>query len=217
MGELNHCCVTGNTRVWTVEGIKTFKELAESNDDVNVYCLDGDGNLKISKMFHPRISGYNIKIVKITLEDGTVLNASYNHMFLTKDGYVSAEDLFEDDEIVVLKDELNVPTEIDEYDKKFTDCVGTKKGTLIKTCEVTGNEFECSWEEREICSKDGYEPDMYNIRTSINTMSDNYEYLSIVSVEFNDVSENVYNGTVAVYHNYFTVDEKTGMKINQFN
>ena len=211
------CCVTGNTKLGTVDGVKTFKELADSNDDVNVYCLDVDGNIKVSKMFHPRISGYNIKLAKITLEDGTVLTTSLNHMFLTKDGYVSAEDIFESDKIIVLNDGLFLPTEIDEKDKPFTEYTGTKKGTVIKRCEVSGKEFECDWEEREICSENGYEADLYNIKTHICTQNTNYKYLTVKSVEFPELPENVYNGTVAIYHNYFTIDENTGVKVNQFN
>ena len=55
MNKLNPC-VTGSTRVWTVDGMKSFQDLAAADDDVLVYCLDGDGNIKISKMFHPSLS-----------------------------------------------------------------------------------------------------------------------------------------------------------------
>ena len=48
MKKLNPC-VTGDTKVWTVEGAKSFKDLANANEDVDVYCLDGDGNIKVSK------------------------------------------------------------------------------------------------------------------------------------------------------------------------
>jgi len=224
MNELNStisnvsgCCVTGETKLMTVDGIKTFKELADINDDVNVYCLDVDGNLKVSKMFHPRLSGYNIEVMKVVLDDDTELNVTTNHMFLTKNGYVMAGDLYEDDEIVVIKYTAELPTDIDEKDKQFTEYTGTKKGTVIKKCEVSGDEFECIWEEREVCSKNGYEADLYNIKTKISTVSDNYEYKTVKSVEFPGRRENVYNGTVAVYHNYFTIDEKTGTIVNQFN
>ena len=48
------------------------------------------------------------------------------------------------------------------------------------------------------------------------TSSENYEYVKVKSVEFFG-RENVYNGTVAVYHNYFTVDENTNTIINQMD
>lgn len=216
MKKLNPC-VTGSTKVWTLDGVKTFGELAEANEDVKVYCLDGDGNVKVSKMFHPRITGYNIELVKITLDDGTVLNTTFNHRFLTTDGYTAAEDLFEGDQLITLKKDITLPADIDEKDIEFTEYTGTKKGTVIKKCEVSGEEFECVWDEREVCTREGYEADLYNIKSNVATKSDNYEYKTVTKVEFPVERENVYNGTVAVYHNYFTVDDNTGTIINQLN
>ena len=218
MKKLNPC-VTGDTKVWTVEGAKSFKDLANANEDVDVYCLDGDGNIKMSKMFHPRVSGYNIGLVKITLDDGTVLKVTSNHMFLTSEGYVSAEDLFEGDDIITLKSNVSLPETIDEKDKPFTEYTGTKKGTVIKKCEVSGEEFECTWDEREVCTMEGYDTELYNnIKLeNVCTSSDIYEYMTVKDVEFLSERENVYNGTVAVYHNYFTVDENTNTIVNQLN
>ena len=213
---INACCVTGNTKLWTVDGIKSFKELADTEEDVNVYCLDIDGNIKMSKMFHPRITGYNIEFLRVTLDDGTELNVTENHMVLTRRGYVMAGDLEEGDEVVKIKPAASLPADISETDKRFTEYEGTKKGTVIKRCEVTGDEFECVWEERELCTKTGYEADLFNMKKDVITSSDNYEYVKVENVEFFG-RENVYNGTVAVYHNYFTVDENTNTIINQMN
>ena len=216
MNKLNPC-VTGSTRVWTVDGMKSFQDLAAADDDVLVYCLDGDGNIKISKMFHPRLSGYSIEVMKVYLTDGTELNVTLNHMILTRNGYVMAGDLVEGDEIIAIKKNVVLPADVEENDKRFTEYTGTKKGTVIKTCEVTGKEFECVWDEREVCTIDGYEADLYNIKSQVSTQSPNYEYKTIESVEFPETRTNVYNGTVAVYHNYFTVDEKTNTIVNQLN
>ena len=216
MNKLNPC-VTGSTRVWTVDGMKSFQELAAADEDVLVYCLDADGNIKISKMFHPRLSGYSIEVMKVYLTDGTELNVTLNHMLLTKNGYVMAGDLVEGDEIVAIKKDVVLPSDVDEKDSRFTEYTGTKKGTVIKTCEVTGEEFECVWDEREVCTIDGYEADLYNIKSQVSTKSVNYVYKKVESVEFPESRTNVYNGTVAVYHNYFTVDEKTNTIVNQLN
>ena len=170
-------------------------------------------------MFHPRVSGYNVELVKITLTDGTVLKATVNHMFLTDDGYVMAGDLFDGYKIVTInKNNVILPSDIDEEDKQFTEYTGTKKGTVIKKCEVSGEEFECIWDEREICTREGYEADLYNIKLhKVCTSSNNYEYVTVEDVEFLDKREDVYNGTVAIYHNYFTVDENTNTIVNQLN
>ena len=216
MNKLNPC-VSGSTKVWTVDGVKSIQDLAAADEDVLVYCLDVDGNIKVSKMFHPRLSGYSIEVMKVFLTDGTELNVTLNHMILTKEGYVMAGDLYEGDEIVTIKKNVALPTEIEENDKRFTEYTGTKKGTIIKTCEVTGEEFECVWDEREVCTIDGYEADLYNIKSQVSTTSNNYEYKTVERVEFPESKTNVYNGTVAVYHNYFTVDEKTNTIVNQLN
>lgn len=216
MNKLNPC-VTGSTKVWTVNGIKSFQDLAAADEDVLVYCLDVDGNIKVSKMFHPRLTGYSIEVMKVYLTDGTELNVTLNHMILTKRGYVMAGDLEEGDEIVTIKKNVALPTKIEENDKRFTEYTGTKKGTVIKTCEITGKEFECVWDEREVCTIDGYEADLYNIKSQVSTKSNNYEYKTVDRVEFPESKTNVYNGTVAVYHNYFTVDENTNTIVNQLN
>lgn len=211
-------CVTGDTKLWTIEGLKSFKELADTGDDVDVYCLDDEGNIKMSKMFHPRLSGYNMTIMKITLEDGTILKVTPNHMFLTDEGYVHAGDLYEGYKLVTIKNNVALPSDIDEEDKQFTEYTGTKKGTIIKKCEVSGEEFECIWDEREVCTREGYEADLYNIKLSkVCTSSDNYVFKTVESVRTLDKKENVYNGTVAIYHNYFTVDENTNTIVNQLN
>ena len=211
-------CVSGDTKVWTLEGIKSFKELAQAGDDVMVYCLDEDGNIKISKMFHPRLSGYKMEMVKVTLSDGTVMKSTANHMFLTEDGYMFACDLYEGCGVITIKIDAALPFDIDEADKEFTEYTGTKKGTVIKRCEVTGELFECDWDEREICARNGYEADLYSLKyDNACTSSENYEYKDIKRVEFLDEREDVYNGTVAVYHNYFTVDENTSTIVNQLN
>ena len=76
---------------------------------------------------------------------------------------------------------------------------------------------ECIWDEREICTREGYEADLYNIKLNkVCTSSNNYEYVTVEDVEFIG-REDVYNGTVAIYHNYFTVDVNTNTIVNQLN
>lgn len=210
-------CVTGDTKVWTVNGVKSFKELADADKDVNVYCIDADGNVKVSRMFHPRLTG-RVATARIVLENGTVLNATSNHMFLTKDGYVAVEDLMEGDRIASLKNDYAVTASgIEEDIKRFTEYTGTKKGTVIKTCEVSGEEFECTWDEREQCAKAEYEADLYEIKGINYIPPTYYDFLTVQTIEFSEERTDVYNGTVAVYHNYFTIDENTDAAINQLN
>lgn len=214
-------CVTGDTKVWTTNGDKTFSELAESNDDVMVYCFDADGNIKISKMLHPRLTGYNIQILRVTLDNGSEFNVTPQHMFLTRNGYVAAEDLVIGDEFVLVNQYMNLPTEVEDSIKIYTEYEGTKKGTVIKRCEVTGDEFECDWDEREICAKLEFGSELYiknieKLKESISESVGNYACHIVLSVK-PVKKENVYNGTVAVYHNYFTIDKNESTIVNQLN
>lgn len=220
MKKLNPC-VTGDTKVWTTNGVKTFSELAESNDDVMVYCFDAEGNIKISKMLHPRLTGYNIQILRVTLDNGSEFNVTPQHMFLTRNGYVAAEDLVIGDEFVLVNQYMNLPTEVEDSIKTYTEYEGTKKGTVIKRCEVTGEEFECDWDEREICAKLEFGSELYTeniekLKESISESVGNYACHIVLSVE-PVKKENVYNGTVAVYHNYFTIDKNESTIVNQLN
>lgn len=214
-------CVTGDTKVWTTNGAKTFSELAESNDDVMVYCFDADGNIKISKMLHPRLTGYNIQILRVTLDNGSEFNVTPQHMILTRNGYVAAEDLVIGDEFVLVNQYMNLPTEVEDSIKAYTEYEGTKKGTVIKRCEVTGEEFECDWDEREICAKLEFGSELYTeniekLKERISESVGNYACHIVLSVE-PVKKENVYNGTVVIYHNYFTIDKNESTIVNQFN
>lgn len=211
--------MTGDTKVVTTEGLRSFKELADLNEDVQVYCLNEKGQVVISKMLHPRITGYNMDIVEIVLDDGSRFKVTENHQFLTQNGYDTAGDLLVGEDSIMsfeIPDGCEIPDEIKEY-IEFT---GTKKGTVIKKCEVTGNDFECAWDERETSSSPSYDTALYKkMKEMWNLISESASgnLHTIVGGDFLEKTENVYNGTVAVYHNYFIMDEKTGTMVNQLN
>ena len=216
-------CLTGNSKVLTIDGPVSFSELAVSGDDVLVYCIDDKGEIRLSKMFHPRVTGFNREIMKITLEDGTVIESTPNHEFLTDAGYVAAEDLFEDDNILFtrLSEEFS-KSGVDSDIAEYCNVTGTKKGTVVKKCEMCGNEFECVWEERELCAEEEHQRELYYdviepMKNRISEKTKDWKYLKIDKIEFQVDGEDVYNGTVAVYHNYFTIDESTGTIINHMN
>lgn len=220
--ELESCCVTGDTKVLTIDGAVSFKELAESGDDVLVYCLNNFGEIVLSKMFHPRKTGYKQGIFEIKLENGVVLKATANHQFLTPDGYRRVDELFEDDAISFKYEPTNKLTGINSDILKYTEYDGTKKGTVFKTCEVCGKQFEVIWDNREQCICDDeienyvskHQPDL---EKSIETSTKDWKYIRIDYMKYIRDCEDVYNGTVSVYHNYFTYDDSTKTIINQLN
>ena len=99
-------CLTGDTKVLVADGSGneyTIKELAERGEDILVYCYDDDGNIAIRKMINPRLTGYNQKIYKITLEDGYTLRTTGNHKFLLTSGeYKRVDELVYGDSLKLL-------------------------------------------------------------------------------------------------------------------
>jgi ribonucleotide reductase alpha subunit len=89
-------CLTGDALVAVADGRVhlTIKQLADEGKDVPVYCLDDHHRPTIRYMRHPRITGFAVPIVKVTLDDGSVIRCTSNHKFLVNDGgYVEAGEL----------------------------------------------------------------------------------------------------------------------------
>ena len=97
----------------------------------------------------------------------------------------------------------------------------TKKGTLLRTSEVTNNTYEVTWEEREVSCEDEYNLSMndilYETHKSIEESTCGKDYVRVDKVEFMKDKTNVYNGTVVRLHNYFTYDNNTNTIVNQKN
>ncbi len=104
-------CVTGDTKVAVADGrgYVSFEQLVNEGNDVDVYCIDDEGNLTISKMINPRISGYNKDIYEVTLENGHKLKCTANHKLLTNNkGYVEVKDLNIGDSLTIMtKSQMN--------------------------------------------------------------------------------------------------------------
>ena len=111
---------------------------------------------------------------------------------------------------------------VDIIDEPVIEFRSTKKGTVIKVCEVCCEEFETAWEERETCGcpehrgNELYES-VKGCWIQIEENTSDLGGVKVKSVEYLDERQDVYNGTVALYHNYFTVDENTGTIVNQLN
>jgi ribonucleotide reductase alpha subunit len=79
-------CVTGDTNVLVADGRGSVR-IDQLEDGALVYCLDDDGELAIRKARHPRITGHNVPIYKLTLDDGMEIRCTDNHKFRMEDGY----------------------------------------------------------------------------------------------------------------------------------
>jgi len=81
-------CIVGDTLIAVADGRNsvTIRKLADEGIDIPVYCKDDQGITTIKMMRNPRITGYNEKIYKVTLDDGSSIKCTGNHKFLMKDG-----------------------------------------------------------------------------------------------------------------------------------
>jgi len=81
-------CMTGETMVAVADGrvAVSIKQLAEEDKDIPVYCRNDKGRATIRMMRHPRITGYNQKILKVTIEGGHVLRVNETHKFTSSEG-----------------------------------------------------------------------------------------------------------------------------------
>lgn len=90
-------CFHGDTLIATADGRNAvpIKQLAEEGSDVDVYSVDPvSGIISIKRARNPRVTGYNAKLVRVYLDDGTYIDTTPNHNFLTIDGEkVQAKDL----------------------------------------------------------------------------------------------------------------------------
>jgi ribonucleotide reductase alpha subunit len=103
--EATNPCLTGDTLVAVADGRGhvSIAELAASGDDVPVFCYDERGRIKVRTMRHPRITATGKPVLRITLDDGSVVRSTDNHQFRLRDGsYVKASELCAGDSLALM-------------------------------------------------------------------------------------------------------------------
>jgi len=119
-------CITGETLVYVADGRGdvSIKELADEGKDVPVFCYDDKGKLTIETMRHPRVTGYNEPIYKVTLDDGSTVRATANHKFLTSDGeYKRVDEIKEGESLKILT----------KYEASMSSSIKAESGSRSKT------------------------------------------------------------------------------------
>ena len=79
-------CWTGDTKIWTVYGPQSFSELAAAGEDVPVFTQDEDRTLCVRMMRNIRPTKRDASLVRITLDDGSVLRCTPEHNIYLRDG-----------------------------------------------------------------------------------------------------------------------------------
>ena len=88
-------CVTGDTVIATVDGPKTFKELADSGEDVLVYAWNPETKVPVIRwMKNPRMTRGNSELVEVEFDSGLKVRCTLDHNFYSFRGYkVKAKNL----------------------------------------------------------------------------------------------------------------------------
>ena len=81
-------CFSGDTMVAVADGrgAISIKQLAEEEKDVPVYSVNSKGMVEVKHGRHPRKTRTNVKLVRVTLDDGTFLDVTPDHNFLLRNG-----------------------------------------------------------------------------------------------------------------------------------
>jgi len=82
-------CFSENTLIAVADGRNavTIKQLADEDRDVPVYSMNKNtGMVEIKMGRHPRITGYNKKLVRVYLDDDSYLDVTPDHKFILLNG-----------------------------------------------------------------------------------------------------------------------------------
>jgi hypothetical protein len=95
------CCV-GETMILTTDGEVSLKEIIDNEDIKSVICLNEEGDLVKREVLQRHKMGKK-EVFELTLDNGNKIVCTADHKILTSNrGYVKAECLEEDDDIVCL-------------------------------------------------------------------------------------------------------------------
>lgn len=92
-------CLHPNTLIPVADGrgLLTIKELADIGEDVPIYSYDEDRGIIIAYGRRPRLTKTNVELIKITLDDGSSIICTPDHLFRTRarknNKWVAAEEL----------------------------------------------------------------------------------------------------------------------------
>lgn len=101
----NFSCLTGDTQIKLADGrIITFEALLdEFNNGVENFCYscDSEGNVTIEKILNVQKTKEVNQLIKITLNNGKIIECTPDHKFLFRDGtFIEAKDLKIDDSLM---------------------------------------------------------------------------------------------------------------------
>ena len=84
-------CFSENTMIAVADGrnLVSIKQLAKEDKDVPVYSLNKEtGMIEIKMGRHPRVTGYNKKLLRVHLDDQSYIDVTPDHKFVLLDGTI---------------------------------------------------------------------------------------------------------------------------------
>lgn len=130
-------CFSGDTLIAVADGRNavSIRELAEAGMDVPVYSTDpktGVVEIKIAR--NPRVTGYNKKLVRVTLDDGSHFDVTPDHKCMLRDGSpILAKDLKRGDSLsAFVKEKVPVKQGGKEYYRIRTNTRNSQKGKIFE-------------------------------------------------------------------------------------
>lgn len=103
-GQGNFGCFTGDTKIRLLDGTeRSFAELAKLPPDIvfDVYSVNREGLIVVGEGRHARITGRNVPLIELTLNNEVTLCCTPDHRFMLRDGsYKEAQALTPDDRLM---------------------------------------------------------------------------------------------------------------------
>lgn len=84
-------CVSGDTEIYTNEGIKRIQDLKDNK--IHVLSYDSSTGIALSDLCSVKKTANTDEVYKVEFENGYILTCTGNHRLLTADGYVEVENL----------------------------------------------------------------------------------------------------------------------------
>ncbi len=208
-------CITGDTKILTVyEGAVPIKQLAELRDDVLVYCWDSESKLPVVRVMHnPRLTRENAEIVKVTFDSGLEVKCTPDHNFYTFRGEkIRADELKEGQSVRAYSVSLakdghlrvlgwsNGKVKHQYVARLVWECFNGKIEDNLILHHRDMNKLNNRLENFELLTNSEHSSIHYD-----KTVKHGFNH-KVVSVEYLNELEDVYNGTVDGVHNYVIAD-----------
>lgn len=215
-------CVTGDTLIAVADGRNAvaIERLAEEGVDVPVYSVDlATGKVTIKMGRNPRKTGINQPIWRVTFDDGSIFRGTQDHRVMIKSSegltYVELSKLRPGDTVVPFNS-----FESDGYRQICNAGNELQKGGF-GSCQQSRliHEFQCknfnylndSIENQQVMTREDYRDSHFEESSEDQNMHHSVTNelkavdRRVVSVEFEQVYEDVYNLTVDDNHNYCVI------------